>query len=636
MAIGSRFTRRTPATLADLAQQYLAQPLPDISGIFQPVTDTPVEETPVEETIPGVTSQLLRSVGGDDFGVYNPDPNRTRTPDQYDPYTYRQAVERNLIGSGDSQFDINKYGTGFRTQTEANKFMDMYPDYYNVGPKTGIEKLAGMMPGKKILEGIGSLLPTSDRGILENELTGQGFAIDDVGRFVAATPGTINTAENIMAGYSAYRTDADTFQKRRDLINAKMSDTNINPKTGKTYKEEKLAALDEAERRFFAAKDLTTGISDQKKKAKDPTYKSTAEKITEGITTAEDDSGSDMLEGIETILGTKPITKYRDPIMDMVSPPTSSFPDYSGVTGVTKPGAPTGIETIKNIIDTPKSLDKDFSTISDDLMASLGLDKKVNIMDDLDNLYVDSGKIKTDATTKTKTKTKPKGPTTGTTKPGTGGRGPVTGTTKPGTKSKGTTTGTTKPGTKSRSKSIPDRGRGQSNVGTKSKGPVSTKGQAGPPSQRGGGGGGGGGGGCFLKGTLITMLDGTRKPVEQVDLGNEVAIGGKVFATGKFLVKNLHDYKGIKVSGSHMVSENNKWVRVEDSEHGKLLGNEEHTVYVFGSENRRILINDILFTDYFEVNEQDKLMNNEEDFFDNWKLYAKQDSGNNVDIINAS
>ena len=132
------------------------------------------------------------------------------------------------------------------------------------------------------------------------------------------------------------------------------------------------------------------------------------------------------------------------------------------------------------------------------------------------------------------------------------------------------------------------------------------------------------------------MFDGTRKPVEQVDLGNEVAIGGKVFATGKFLVKNLHDYKGIKVSGSHMVSENNKWVRVEDSEHGKLLGNEEHTVYVFGSENRRILINDILFTDYFEVNEQDKLINNEEDFFDNWKLYAKQDSGNNVDIINAS
>jgi len=146
----------------------------------------------------------------------------------------------------------------------------------------------------------------------------------------------------------------------------------------------------------------------------------------------------------------------------------------------------------------------------------------------------------------------------------------------------------------------------------------------------------GGGGGCFLKGTPVTMADGSTKAIEQVDLGDNVAKGGKVFATGKFLVENLHDYKGIKVSGSHMVSEDGNWVRVEDSKHGKALGDDEHTVYVFGAENRRILINDILFTDYFEVNEQDKLLNNEKDFFNNWKLYAKQDSGNNVNIINAS
>jgi hypothetical protein len=150
------------------------------------------------------------------------------------------------------------------------------------------------------------------------------------------------------------------------------------------------------------------------------------------------------------------------------------------------------------------------------------------------------------------------------------------------------------------------------------------------------GGGSDGGGGCFLKGTQVTMADGSTKAIEQVDLGDNVAKGGKVFATGKFLVENLHDYKGIKVSGSHMVSEDGNWVRVEDSKYGKALGDDEHTVYVFGAENRRILINNILFTDYFEVNEQDKLLNNEKDFFNNWKLYAKQDSGNNVDIINAS
>jgi hypothetical protein len=147
--------------------------------------------------------------------------------------------------------------------------------------------------------------------------------------------------------------------------------------------------------------------------------------------------------------------------------------------------------------------------------------------------------------------------------------------------------------------------------------------------------GGNGGGGCFLKGTLVTMADGSTKAIEQVDLGDNVAKGGKVFATGKFLVENLHDYKGIKVSGSHMVSEDGNWVRVEDSKHGKALGDDEHTVYVFGAENRRILINDILFTDYFEVNEQEKLSEGDK-FFDNWKIHAKVDSDNNVNVLNAS
>jgi len=137
--------------------------------------------------------------------------------------------------------------------------------------------------------------------------------------------------------------------------------------------------------------------------------------------------------------------------------------------------------------------------------------------------------------------------------------------------------------------------------------------------------------GCFIKGTLVTMADGSTKPVEQVDLGDEVAEGGSVFAVGRFLNTELYDYKGVKVSGSHMVNEDGVWMRVKDTKHGKSLGNDLNTVYVFGSENRRILINGILFTDYFEVNEQDKLIEDSEDFFNNWKDY-----GNNVDVDNVA
>jgi hypothetical protein len=137
--------------------------------------------------------------------------------------------------------------------------------------------------------------------------------------------------------------------------------------------------------------------------------------------------------------------------------------------------------------------------------------------------------------------------------------------------------------------------------------------------------------GCFIKGTLITMFDGSKKPVEQVDLGDKVAEGGNVFAAGRFLNTELYDYKGIKVSGSHMVNEDGTWMRVRDTKHGKSLGDDLNTVYVFGSENRRILINGILFTDYFEVNEQDKLIEDSEDFFNNWKDY-----GNDVDVDNVA
>ncbi len=529
------------ATLFDLAQAYLAQALPDTFTYnrTQPPTIGPITRP---KPIPGPVVPLLPRPGGNEegFSVYNPDPNRTRTEDNYSPYSYRQAAERNLIGSGDSQFDINKYGTGFRSETEANKFMDMYPDYYQGKQLTGIpgaiqgymkNSLAGQLLGKAA-SGIESLLPVNPRAKLENELLGSGIMLDDIGRVVS---NDYNTAEGIMAGYNAAKVTDKTFDKRRETIQ-KTIDRKKSQGLDTTVLENRLKLLDESQDLFSGARTRTKDILQEEYK-QDPKYQFT---------------GPNVQGDFKSILDTKPKTP--------TSKPKKTITDRGRG---------------QNNVSTPK------------------------------------------------TKTAPKG------------KGSDYG--QFGRRQQNKTTPGPKPGSSNpRAPGPGDRGRGQSNVGTKSKGPVSTKGQAGPPSQRGGGGGGGGSGGCFLKGTLITMFDGTRKPIEQVDLGNQVAIGGKVFATGKFLVKNLHDYKGIKVSGSHMVSENNKWVRVEDSEYGKLLGNEEHTVYVFGSENRRILINDILFTDYFEVNEQDKLMNNEEDFFDNWKLYAKQDSGNNVDIINAS
>lgn len=144
----------------------------------------------------------------------------------------------------------------------------------------------------------------------------------------------------------------------------------------------------------------------------------------------------------------------------------------------------------------------------------------------------------------------------------------------------------------------------------------------------------GSGGGCFLAGTPITMADGTTKPVEQVDLKDEVAVGGFVFATGKFLIDNLYDYKGVKVSGEHMVKENGTWMRVKDSAHAVSMGDDEHVVYVFGTEYRRIIIDGIEFTDYFEISEKEELFNHGDKFFGIWQEHDRQIHDENVKILN--
>ena len=113
--------------------------------------------------------------------------------------------------------------------------------------------------------------------------------------------------------------------------------------------------------------------------------------------------------------------------------------------------------------------------------------------------------------------------------------------------------------------------------------------------------------GCFLPNTLVSMADGSKKKIIDIELKDNVAIGGFVFATGKFLVNDIYDYKGVKVSGSHLVNEKGNWLKVEDSKLAKLISTEDTVVYTLGTKNRRILINDILFTDYFDIDEQQKM-----------------------------
>jgi hypothetical protein len=140
--------------------------------------------------------------------------------------------------------------------------------------------------------------------------------------------------------------------------------------------------------------------------------------------------------------------------------------------------------------------------------------------------------------------------------------------------------------------------------------------------------------GCFLAGTPVIMADGSTKPIEEIELEDNVAVGGYVFATGKFIINDLHDYKGIKVAGSHMVKEDGEWKRVDESKHGKLIDQGNNIVYVFGCENRRIQIKDTLFTDYFDGFEQEGLEKLGEKYFEQYREHADLVDKQIVDFSN--
>ncbi len=193
---------------------------------------------------PGLPSINISSGGGGGgFNPYNPDMSQIRT--DYSPYASRQ-----YFAQPDSEVGIP---SGMLADS---KFM--------YGDQIQLPGILGM--GQEFLKNV---MPINQRAILENEARGAGIFTDDIGRVVAG-PGSINTGANIMAGYNLNKVTPETIQKRRDTIIDKMSDR-INPKTGKTFKQEKLDALDEFEKMYFGptgVKTISTGIYKQRKDKK--------------------------------------------------------------------------------------------------------------------------------------------------------------------------------------------------------------------------------------------------------------------------------------------------------------------------------------------------------------------------------
>jgi hypothetical protein len=184
---------------------------------------------------------------------------------------------------------IDPYDSRYSSMTEAQKFMDNYPDYYGVPsgvPEPGIPgAIKRYMENSLLGKGfgmakdfLGRVMPINERAIMENEARGAGIFTDDIGRIVTDD---YNTAGGIMAGYNLNKIDEGTFGKRRGTI-----ENTLGGKYGLTagqieaakndpnYKGpgadliERLGLLDESEEDILGAKKKTTQIYKMRKDKK--------------------------------------------------------------------------------------------------------------------------------------------------------------------------------------------------------------------------------------------------------------------------------------------------------------------------------------------------------------------------------
>ena len=110
---------------------------------------------------------------------------------------------------------------------------------------------------------------------------------------------------------------------------------------------------------------------------------------------------------------------------------------------------------------------------------------------------------------------------------------------------------------------------------------------------------------CFDKNTLIKLKDGSEKKIIDICLGDILVNDGIV--TAKFKVKTIgsqmHVLNNVIVSDTHKVLYNNKFIRVSQHPFArKMAFYDEKYLYCLNTSKKEIIINDVVFSDWDEVN----------------------------------
>ena len=298
-----------PLSLYDLAMQYLNQSVPKAFKYDRTNPPTIGPRLPVQPEDPNAPIKRILPVqgGGDGFSVYNPDPNMTRGEDNYNERPYKSALYNDAFPM---------MGDPMANQATGALNADGLMSYPGDKPPTGIGGLVKNSLLGKGLTAIGNMLPVNRTGILQNELLGAGFQLNDIGQIV----GDPRTVEGVMAGMNTSRMDSGSFDRKSEGIENTLSEkyglsqTEINSiKAGnitdtikeKTYNPtmktttnlvQDLLNTQIAKDKFEKVIDKTTTVFDAKSLARDPTYKNLDQLVTEGLLEGDDDDDDGEVE----------------------------------------------------------------------------------------------------------------------------------------------------------------------------------------------------------------------------------------------------------------------------------------------------------------------------------------------------
>ena len=109
---------------------------------------------------------------------------------------------------------------------------------------------------------------------------------------------------------------------------------------------------------------------------------------------------------------------------------------------------------------------------------------------------------------------------------------------------------------------------------------------------------------CLHKNTLITMKDGSEKPIGKIKVGDKIKKGGRVLAVHLFSGKRvqMYLYKNKIIAGFwHLIREDGKWIRMENSKHAVPLDEKEDEIYCLTTSKSKIVVDGNLFADYMEL-----------------------------------